>query len=60
MEKNDMNNNLSDQMKKDLRESESKEELDALVSSAGMEITDEALDGVTGGYFGGGCNCYYF
>ena len=57
MEKNDMNNNLSDQMKKDLRESESKEELDALVSSAGMEITDEALDGVTGGYFCGVCNC---
>ena len=46
-----MNKNLSDQMKKELREAKSKEELDVLVSSAGMEITDEALDEVTGGIF---------
>ena len=39
MEKNDMNKKLSDQMKKEFREAESKEELDALVSSAGMELT---------------------
>ena len=44
-----INKNLSNQMKKELREAKSKEELDALVTSAEMELTDDALEAVSGG-----------
>ena len=44
-----MNNELNDQMKKDLREVKTKEELDAVVSSAGFELDDDELDAVAGG-----------
>ena len=44
-----MNNELNDQMKKDLREAKTKEELDAVVSSAGFELDDDELDAVAGG-----------
>ena len=44
-----MNNELNDQMKKDLREAKTKEELDAVVSSAGFELDDNELDAVAGG-----------
>ena len=36
-------------MKKELREAKTKEELDALVSSAGMELSDDLLEEVAGG-----------
>ena len=44
-----INKNLSNQMKKELREAKSKEEPDTLVTSAGMELTDETLEGGAGG-----------
>ena len=47
---NKPNNDLTDQMKKELREAKTKEELDALVSSAGIELDDEQLDAATGGF----------
>ena len=53
---NKPNNDLNDQLKKDLREAKTKEELDALVSSAGMELSDDELDAATGG--DGECICY--
>ena len=63
MEKNDMNKNLSDQMKKELCEAKSKEELDALVSTVGMELTDDTLEAVSGGVVKApvecGNVCYY-
>ena len=63
MEKNDMNKNLSDQMKKELREAKSKKELDALVSTVGMELTDDTLEAVSGGVVKApvecGNVCYY-
>ena len=63
MEKNDMDKNLSDQMKKELREAKSKEELDALVSTVGMELTDDTLEAVSGGVVKApvdcGNVCYY-
>ena len=46
---NKPNNDLNDQMKKELREVKTKEELDVTVSSAGMELTDDELDNVAGG-----------
>ena len=49
MIKNQPNNDLSDQLKKDLRVAKTKEEPDAPVFSAGMELTDDELDAVAGG-----------
>ena len=49
MKDNKQNNDLNDQLKKDLREAKTKEELDALVSSAGFELTDDELDKAAGG-----------
>ena len=46
---NKPNNDLTDQMKKDLRETNTKEELEALSSSAVMELTDDELDKVAAG-----------
>ena len=49
MKNNKQNNDLNDQLKKDLRGAKTKEELDALVSSAGLELDDDQLDEATGG-----------
>ena len=49
MENNKPDKELTDQMKKNLREAKTKEELDALVSSAGLELSDDQLDEATGG-----------
>lgn len=49
MKNNKLNNDLTDQMKKELREAKTKEELDGLVSSAGMELSDDQLGEVAGG-----------
>lgn len=43
------NNDLTDLMKKKLREAKTKEELDELASSAGFELTDDELDKAAGG-----------
>ena len=59
MKNNKLNYDLTDQMKKDLRGAKTKEELDALVSSAGLELSDDQLDEVAGGeglFFP--CSCY--
>ena len=40
---------FSDQLKKDLKDAKTKEELDALVSSAGYELDDDELDAAAGG-----------
>ncbi len=59
MKDNKLNNDLNDQLKKDLRGAKTKEELDALVSSAGLELDDDQLDEVAGGeglFFP--CSCY--
>ena len=49
MENNKPDKELTDQMKKNLREAKTKEELDALVTSAGLELDDDQLDEATGG-----------
>ena len=49
MKNNKLNNDLNDQLKKDLRGAKTKEELDALVSSAGLELDDDQLDEAAGG-----------
>ena len=49
MKNNKLNNDLNDQLKKDLRGAKTKEELDALVSSAGLELNDNELDAAAGG-----------
>ena len=49
MKANRSNKELTDQMKKDLRGAKTKEELDALVSSAGLELNDDQLDEAAGG-----------
>ena len=51
MKNNKQNNDLNDQLKKDLRGAKTKEELDALVSSAGLELSDDQLDEVAGGNY---------
>ena len=59
MENNKPDKELTDQMKKNLREAKTKEELDALVTSAGLELDDDQLDEVAGGeglFFP--CSCY--
>ena len=40
---------LTEQQKKELKEAKTKEELNALVSSAGFELDDDELDAVAGG-----------
>ena len=60
MKNNKPNNDLNDQMKKDLREAKTKEDLDALVSSAGMELGDDDLDAAAGGVSVCGENCNDF
>lgn len=42
-------NDLSDQLKQDLKDTKTKEELDALVSSSGFELDDDNLNDVAGG-----------
>ena len=49
MKYNKPGNDLTDQMKNDLKDVKTKEELDALVSSAGFELDDDELDAVAGG-----------
>jgi hypothetical protein len=49
MKTNKSNKELTDQLKEDLKEVQTKEELDALVSSAGMELNDDELDAAAGG-----------
>ena len=49
MKTNKSNKELTDQLKEDLKEVQKKEELDALVSSAGMELNDDELDAAAGG-----------
>ena len=51
MKNNKLNNDLNDQLKKDLRGAKTKEELDALVSSAGLELSDDQLEEATGGQY---------
>lgn len=53
MKNNKPNNDLPDQLKKDLKDVKTKEELDNLASSAGMELNDDQLDAAAGG--GGPC-----
>ena len=40
---------MTDQLKNELKDAKTKEELDALVSSAGLELNDDQLDEATGG-----------
>ena len=40
---------LTEQQKKELKEAKTKEELNALVSPAGFELTDDELDAAAGG-----------
>lgn len=49
MKTNKPNKELTDQLKKGLKEAHTKEELEALVSSAGLELNDDQLDEATGG-----------
>ena len=49
MKDNKPNKELTDQLKKGLKLAQTKEELDALVSSAGMELNDDELDAAAGG-----------
>ena len=49
MKNNKPDNDLNDQLKTDLREAKTKEELDALVSSEGMELDDAQLAEISGG-----------
>ena len=51
MKDNKLNNDLNDQLKKDLRGAKTKEELDALVSSAGLELSDDQLEEAAGGQY---------
>ena len=41
---------LTEQQKKELKEAKTKEELNALVSPAGFELTDDELDAAAGGW----------
>ena len=41
---------LTEQQKKELKEAKTKEELNALVSPAGFELTDDELDAAEGGW----------
>ena len=41
---------LTEQQKKDLKEAKTKEELNALVSPAGFELSDDELDAAAGGW----------
>ena len=49
---------LTDRQKNDLKAVKTKEELDALISSAGLELSDDELDGAAGGvsYCNENCN----
>ena len=49
MKDNKPNKELTDQLKKGLKLAQTKEELDALVSSAGLELNDDQLDEAAGG-----------
>ena len=49
MNNNKPNKELTDQLKNDLKEAKTKEELDTLVSSAGLELSDDQIGEVTGG-----------
>lgn len=49
MKANKPNNEFSDQLKQDLKDAKTKEELDALASSAGIELSDNELDAAAGG-----------
>ena len=51
MDINQLFNGLTDQQKKELKEAKTKEELDSLVSSAGMELSEDQLSSVSGGCF---------
>ena len=42
---------LTDRQKNDLKTVKTKEEPDALASSAGMELTDDELDNAAGGVY---------
>ena len=42
---------LTEQQKKELKEAKTKEELNALVSTAGFELSDDELDAAAGGWF---------
>ena len=55
MKTNKPNKELTNQLKNDLKEAKTKEELDVLASSAGMELTDDQLDGAAGGIYFGDC-----
>ena len=44
---------LTEQQKKELKEAKTKEELNALVSPAGFELTDDELDAAAGGFWCG-------
>ena len=46
---------LTEQQKKELKEAKTKEELNALVSPAGFELTDDELDAAAGGGFDPDC-----
>ena len=47
---------LTEQQKKELKEAKTKEELNALVSPAGFELTDDELDAAAAGGIFGGCD----
>ena len=49
MKNNKPDNDLNDQLKTDLRGAKTKEELDALVSSEGLELNDDQLAEISGG-----------
>ncbi len=49
---------LTEQQKKELKEAKTKEELNAVVSPAGFELTDDELDAAAGGRMGGCDDCY--
>ena len=48
MNTNKPDKELTDRLKKDLKDVKTKEELDALASSAGIELSDNELDAAAG------------
>jgi hypothetical protein len=49
---------LTEQQKKELKEAKTKEELNALVSPAGFELSDDELDAAAAGRFDPDCPCH--
>ena len=56
---------VSPELLEQAKQCESEDEVITMLQNSGVEIPDEVLDGVAGGYWGGGgggcdCNWYHF